>query len=66
MSRALTSLPIVNPTSLSAGLRTIASSGSGTDHFESPRTRIDSNGPTTFPGMALKKSSGRLAVYTLS
>ena len=66
MSRALTSLPIVKPTSFSAGLRTSASSGSGTDHRESVRTRIGSPGPTTRLGVALKNSSGRLAVYTRS
>ncbi len=60
MSRALTSLPIVNPTSSSAGLKTRASSGSGTDQFESRRTRIGSPGPATRLGVALKNSSGRL------
>src|SRR5690242_61266 len=62
MARALTSLPTVQPTSFSDGLRTIASSGSGTDHLESRRARIGSPGPATRPGVALKNSSGRLAV----
>ena len=40
MSRALTSLPTVMPLSSSAGLKTRASSGSGTHQIESRRTRI--------------------------
>src|ERR1039458_746901 len=47
MSRALTSLPMVNPTISSSGLKTKASSGSGTHQRVSRRTRIGSPEPAT-------------------
>ena len=55
MSRALTSLPIVKPTISSSGLKTKASSGSGTHQRVSRRTRIGCPGPTTRLGRRLEE-----------
>src|SRR5215208_6876480 len=60
MSRLLTSLPMVNPTIRRSGETTSASSGSGTLHLLSARTRMGFSGPTTRSGVAFRNSSGRL------
>ena len=61
MSRDDTSLPTVWPTISPALLITSASSGSGTFHLLSSRTRIGMPWPATRQPIALKNSSGRFA-----
>jgi hypothetical protein len=61
MSRELMSLPIEKPTIRRSGATYTASSGSGTFHVLSFRTRTSAPVPTTRSAVALKNSSGRRA-----